>query len=149
VTDVSLPGHFALPVKSSARSCATPRPARCADRRPEINLRDGALGDWTIELPNIGGVFPQQKGRVNGNAESPARCSSFTQGAGLSVDSSDGFGGSGLYPNKYSSGKRQYNYSIPDTDLAGCRKQPAGTSPARGKTESLRLAHRKATGFSV
>lgn len=106
VTDVSLPGNFALPVEFTRTFMPKSMGGAMKGSAPENNERDGALGDWEIELPNIGGVFSQQKGWVNGNAENPGRCSSFALGPDLTINSAGGAGGSWFGAHEYSHGVR-------------------------------------------
>jgi len=76
VTDVSIPGNNALPVAFSRSFVTKTAGGAMKGTTLQQNARDGALADWEIDLPFIGGVFPVQTGWVNGNPTSGnARCS--------------------------------------------------------------------------
>jgi RHS repeat-associated protein len=75
VTDVSIPGNNALPVAFSRTFVTKTAGGAMKGTTPQNNARDGALADWEIDLPFIGGVFPQQTGWVYSNTSSTARCS--------------------------------------------------------------------------
>lgn len=124
VTDVSLPGNSGLAVAFTRTFVPKTVGGAMRGAAPENNQRDGALGDWEIELPNIGGVFSQQLGWVNGNSQNPGRCSSFTQGPSLSVNSSGGSGGSWFGAHEYSHGVR---LNLPGG--GGALLTPSATTP--------------------
>lgn len=106
VTDVSLPGNSDLPVAFTRTFAPKTVGGAMRGAPPENNLRDGALGDWEIELPNIGGVYPQETGWVSGNAQNPARCSSVMQGPSLSINTGGGDDASTFSSHDYSHGVR-------------------------------------------
>lgn len=85
VTDVSIPGNNALPVAFSRTFATKTRGGAMKGSTVQPNARDGALGDWEIDLPHIGGVFPQQTGWVVGNTLNTARCSAGIGGPDVRV----------------------------------------------------------------
>lgn len=77
VTDVALRGNSALPVEIT-RTFATKTISGFSrgSAGPENNVRDAPMGDWEIDLPHIGGVFPISTGWINANPGVPSqRCS--------------------------------------------------------------------------
>jgi RHS repeat-associated protein len=85
VTDVSIPGNNALPVAFSRTFVTKTAGGAMKGTTPQHNARDGALGDWEIDLPFIGGVFPQQTGWTYSNTSSTARCSAGIGGPDVRV----------------------------------------------------------------
>lgn len=85
VTDVNIPGNSALPVAFTRTFVTKTAGGAMKGTTPQPNLRDGALGDWEIDLPYIGGVFPQQTGWVYGNGLSNARCSAGIGGPDVRI----------------------------------------------------------------
>lgn len=106
VTDVSLPGNSGLPVAFTRTFVPKTTGGAMRGSLPENNLRDGALGDWEIELPNIGGIYPQATGWVSGNGQSTARCSAVMQGPSVSINSGGGDDSSTFSSHEYSQGVR-------------------------------------------
>jgi RHS repeat-associated protein len=72
-TDVSLPGNSPLPVQVT-RTYAT----GISDIATTNGIsRRSLLGDWDVDLPHMSGVFPSDRGWVNG-ANTTARCSDYS-----------------------------------------------------------------------
>jgi RHS repeat-associated protein len=72
-TDVSLPGNSPLPVQVT-RTYAT----GISDIATTNGIsRRSLLGDWDVDLPHMSGVFPADRGWVNG-ANTTARCSDYS-----------------------------------------------------------------------
>jgi hypothetical protein len=65
VTDVSLRGNSALPVALTRTFKTKTAGGAMRGTLPSNNRMDAAMGDWDIELPNIGGVFADAIGWVN------------------------------------------------------------------------------------
>ncbi len=86
VTDVSIPGNNALPVAFSRSFVTKTAGGAMKGTTPQQNARDGALADWEIDLPFVGGVYPVQTGWVSGNTLSGSRCSAGVGGPSVSVN---------------------------------------------------------------
>lgn len=76
VTDVSLRGNSALPVAVTRTFRTRTAGGAMRGTLPGGNQKDGAMGDWEIDLPHVGGVFTRTTGWVNGVAgRADRRCS--------------------------------------------------------------------------
>jgi RHS repeat-associated protein len=128
VTDVSLPGNNALPVAFSRTFVTKTAGGAMKGTTTQPNVRDGALGDWEIDLPYIGGVFPQQTGWVYGNGLSSARCSAGIHGPDVRVPAS-GSEYSLFSHHEYSQGVR---ISIPGQTNAALLNPTASTTKPTG-----------------
>ena len=129
VTDVSLPGNSGLPVAFTRTFAPKTVGGAMRGTFPDNNARDGALGDWEIDVPNIGGVYPQQTGWVSGNVQSPARCSGVMQGPTLNVNSEGGSDGSYFSSHEYSHGVR---LNLPEGGGALLTPSASTPKPAAG-----------------
>lgn len=76
-TDVSLRGNNALPVEFRRTLATKTRSGRNRGGQGSgYNLLDAAMGDWEVDLPNIGGVYALSSGWVNRRVGSEGnRCS--------------------------------------------------------------------------
>jgi len=76
VTDVSLKGNSALPVTFTRTFATKTKGGAMKGTLATYNLMDGALGDWEIDLPRVGGVYASSTGWINSAAGKAAqRCS--------------------------------------------------------------------------
>lgn len=76
VTDASLKGNNALPVAFGRTFKTNTVGGAMKGTLTSGNQMDGALGDWEIDLPHIGGVFSQAAGWINStNGKAAQRCS--------------------------------------------------------------------------
>ena len=124
VTDVSIPGNNALPVAFSRTFSTKTAGGAMKGTTPQHNARDGALGDWEIDLPFVGGVFPQQTGWAYGNTSSTARCSAGIGGPDVRVPAT-GPGYNYFSHHEYSQGVR---LSIPGQSGGALLNPATGTS---------------------